>query len=164
MYAFLFCVSVLSVSSLCCVCRHVTTLTILSQNISVILASNKDSTVREHEPETVYRYQRLLNRTALQCNAYEINDPNIPTISPKSILQAVLELGKDPAVEAVFISCTNMRTLTIISTAEQNLGKLVISSNIALAWYFNEVSKLLSLESSFMSKRLPNTVENVSHS
>ncbi|MFH0914213.1 MAG: aspartate/glutamate racemase family protein [Chloroflexota bacterium] len=39
-----------------------------------------------------------------------------------------------PEAEAVFISCTAARTVTIIEALEQKLGKYVISSNTATFW------------------------------
>lgn len=82
----------------------------------------------------------------------ELIDPNIARIDPKSILDAVLQLGKDPEVEAIFISCTNLRALDIIHSAEEALGGTpVICSNLALAWYMNELSGLAPLDSSFGS-------------
>ena len=39
-----------------------------------------------------------------------------------------------PEAEAIFISCTNFRTIEIIEKLEQELGKPVISSNTATLW------------------------------
>lgn len=53
-------------------------------------------------------------------------------------LQTVYELGRradQPAAEALFISCTNLRTLEAIGPLEEALGKPVISSNLASLWY-----------------------------
>lgn len=48
---------------------------------------------------------------------------------------ASLARGADvPGAEAVLISATNLRTATIITTAERDLGKPVVSSNTALLW------------------------------
>lgn len=59
----------------------------------------------------------------------------VARIAPASILQAVLAIGGSEDCEAVFVSCTNLRTLDIIGEAEATLGKPVISSNQALAWH-----------------------------
>jgi maleate cis-trans isomerase len=37
--------------------------------------------------------------------------------------------------EAIFLSCTNFRTIEIIEKLEQETGKLVISSNQTTMWY-----------------------------
>lgn len=39
-----------------------------------------------------------------------------------------------PEADALFISCTNLQTLPIIDTLEQDLGKPVVSSNSATLW------------------------------
>jgi maleate cis-trans isomerase len=52
------------------------------------------------------------------------------------------EVGKDPKIEAVFASCTNLRTLPVIETCERRLGKPVISSNLALAWHMMHLAGL----------------------
>jgi maleate isomerase len=56
-------------------------------------------------------------------------------ISEGSTLEAIVELGAHPECQAVFASCTNLRTLGILEQAERLLGKPVISSNRALAWH-----------------------------
>jgi maleate isomerase len=40
-----------------------------------------------------------------------------------------------PLVDTVFISCTNLRALSIIRELESTLGKPVISSNQVLGWH-----------------------------
>lgn len=39
-----------------------------------------------------------------------------------------------PEAEAVFVSCTNLRTIDVIDPLEQELGKPVVSSNQATVW------------------------------
>jgi maleate cis-trans isomerase len=39
-----------------------------------------------------------------------------------------------PDAQAIFVSCTDFRTLEIIESLEQKLGKPVISSNSASMW------------------------------
>lgn len=58
----------------------------------------------------------------------------VARIAESSTLDAVLELGAGEGVEAVFASCTNLRTFGIINSAETKLEKPLISSNLALAW------------------------------
>ncbi len=38
-------------------------------------------------------------------------------------------------IDAVFVSCTTLRVAGIVEAAERQLGKPVISSNLALAWH-----------------------------
>ena len=66
---------------------------------------------------------------------YENNDLKVGKITEKSILKAAISVGQDPRCEAVFISCTSLRSAKVIAKAEAQLGKPVISSNYALAWH-----------------------------
>ena len=86
--------------------------------------------------------QRL--REHLQQNRFEVpvmgswNEPldaKVGRISPESIRKAVLDLGCSDRVDTVFISCTNLRALSILEELEDELGKPVISSNAALGWH-----------------------------
>ncbi|CUH86946.1 Arylmalonate decarboxylase [Phaeobacter sp. CECT 5382] len=67
-------------------------------------------------------------------------EANVARIDPASIHAAALEVGKNPEIETVFLSCTNLRTLDIIEDLEQRLGKPVVSSNQALAWHMAHLS------------------------
>ena len=61
-------------------------------------------------------------------------EARVARIDPASIRQAALELAARPGVEALFLSCTNLRTLDIIAALEAETGLPVVSSNQALAW------------------------------
>jgi maleate cis-trans isomerase len=39
-----------------------------------------------------------------------------------------------PETEAVFISCSNFRTLEIIDALERSLGRPVVTSNVSSLW------------------------------
>ena len=59
---------------------------------------------------------------------------HVARIAPASIHSAALAVGQSEEVDAVFLSCTNLRTLDIIEDLEAVLQKPVLSSNQALAW------------------------------
>lgn len=59
----------------------------------------------------------------------------VARISQQSVLEAVVNAAADDDVDAVFVSCTNLKTIDIIDDAERQTGKPVISSNLALAWH-----------------------------
>lgn len=59
----------------------------------------------------------------------------VARITGASAARAAQDLARDPAVEAVFISCTNLRTLDVIPEIEDRTGKPVLSSNQVLAWH-----------------------------
>jgi len=65
----------------------------------------------------------------------ETIEARVARIDPASIREAALAVGRSAGVEAVFLSCTNLRTLDILDDLEQTLGLPVISSNQALAWF-----------------------------
>lgn len=67
-------------------------------------------------------------------------EARVARIDPASTRAAALEIGRRPGVEAVFLSCTNLRTLDIIAGLEAELGLPVVSSNLALAWHMARLS------------------------
>lgn len=66
----------------------------------------------------------------------------VARITPESILAAVLEVADAAPCEAVFVSCTNARTVDVIEPAEQRLGIPVLSSTQALAWHMLRLAGL----------------------
>ena len=64
-----------------------------------------------------------------------MQDENVVRIDDASIYEAAVKLGSDPEVEAVFLSCTNLRTFGVIPKIEAELGKPVMSSNQSMAWH-----------------------------
>ena len=69
----------------------------------------------------------------------EPEEAKVVRISTKSIVDAAITLGSDPKVEAVFLSCTNLRTIAAIPEIENRLQKPVFSSNQALAWHMRKL-------------------------
>lgn len=70
----------------------------------------------------------------------ESEERRVARISPESVYQAILQVGQSSPCDAVFVSCTNVRTLDILERAEASLEKPVISSNQALAWHMLRLS------------------------
>ena len=66
---------------------------------------------------------------------------NVQKVSLDTIYQLALEVNT-PEAEAVFISCTGLKTLPIIEELERKLNKLVFSSNTATFW---DVLKILRI-------------------
>jgi len=79
----------------------------------------------------------------------------IGSLKPEKAYKLALKVDK-PSAEAIFISCTNFRTIEIIDKLEEKLNKPVISSNTATFWdmlrkigyrgRINKYGKLLKLE------------------
>lgn len=67
-------------------------------------------------------------------------EAQVARIAAESIRAATLCIGSRADVDAVFLSCTNLRTLDVVDAVEQALGKPVVSSNLALAWEMTRLS------------------------
>ena len=63
------------------------------------------------------------------------DDKTVARISEESTLKAIKNTVKTTACDAVFVSCTNLRSFGIIEQAEEAVGVPVISSNQALIWH-----------------------------
>ena len=63
-------------------------------------------------------------------------------IDGDSIRSAALHLMQGAEVDALFLSCTNLRTLDLIDGLEAELGKAVLSSNQVLAWHMLSLAKI----------------------
>jgi maleate isomerase len=72
----------------------------------------------------------------------EAQETKVAKISQASLYDAATALGSHRDVDAVFMSCTNLRTLDVIPRIERGLGKPVVSSNTALAWHLARLSGL----------------------
>ncbi|MEM6465217.1 MAG: aspartate/glutamate racemase family protein, partial [Pseudomonadota bacterium] len=64
----------------------------------------------------------------------EADERNVSRIDPNSLAAAAKEV-RGAKTDAVFLSCTNLRTLDLIAVLEEALACPVISSNLALAWH-----------------------------
>ncbi len=63
----------------------------------------------------------------------EANDSRVAWIDRQSIVDAAKSLGVRDEVEAVFMSCTNLKTIDLLDEVSQAIGKPVMSSNSVLA-------------------------------
>ena len=72
----------------------------------------------------------------------EGDDSKVARISKASLYDAAMQVGATQDSEAVFLSCTNLRTLAVIPEIERDLGKPVFSSNQALAWHMGHLAGL----------------------
>ncbi len=70
----------------------------------------------------------------------QAEEAKVARISVQSVIEAATELGSDPSVEAVFLSCTNLRTLEAIPEIRERIGKPVLSSNQSLAWHMRRLN------------------------
>ena len=61
-------------------------------------------------------------------------DPEMNRVTRDCLIAAGRDLGSHPDAEALFISCTGLRTRDVVEPLEELLGKPVVTSNQALAW------------------------------
>lgn len=61
-------------------------------------------------------------------------EARVARIAPASIAEATRHLATEAETDAIFLSCTNLRTLDIIAPLERELGLPVLSSNQTLGW------------------------------
>ncbi|KVG62328.1 maleate cis-trans isomerase family protein [Burkholderia cenocepacia] len=72
----------------------------------------------------------------VRMGSFEHSDDNeVARIDAGSVRRAILEIGRHPDVEAVFVSCTSLRLVDRVAGIERELGKPVTSSNHAMAWH-----------------------------
>lgn len=68
-------------------------------------------------------------------------EARVARIAPASIAEAARKLHTRTQPDALFISCTNLRTQHILSDLERDLNIPVISSNQALAWHMQTLAQ-----------------------
>ncbi len=64
----------------------------------------------------------------------EANEASVVRISAQSIIEAACDLSAQGGTQAVFLSCTNLRTLSVIEQIERRTGLSCLSSNQVLGW------------------------------
>jgi maleate isomerase len=61
-------------------------------------------------------------------------EARVARIDPGSIADAARDVARAADIDALFLSCTNLRTLDVIAPLEAELGLPVLGSNQVLAW------------------------------
>lgn len=70
-----------------------------------------------------------------QTSYNEAREARVARIDPQATAAAARDLiRRTPGAQALFLSCTNLRTIGIIDPLEAELGLPVLSSNLVLAW------------------------------
>lgn len=62
------------------------------------------------------------------------NDNLVPSITPESIKNAVIQMAKEKDVKTIFVSCTNLNICRYIDELEKITGKTILTSNQVMAW------------------------------
>ncbi|MEL6766580.1 MAG: Asp/Glu racemase [Pseudomonadota bacterium] len=72
----------------------------------------------------------------------EAAEARVARIDGPSIIEAGRALAAEGGTEALFLSCTNLRTLDIIAPLEAATGLPVLSSNLVLAWHMAHLARI----------------------
>lgn len=65
----------------------------------------------------------------------EALEENVARIDESSIIEGATKVAAGAKIDALFLSCTNLRTLDIIAKLEDQLGLPVLSSNQVMLWH-----------------------------
>lgn len=79
----------------------------------------------------------------------EAAEDKVVRIAPASILAAAETLAASGGIDALFLSCTNLRTLELIAPLEARLGLPVLSSNQVIGWHLMRLAGLAHQSSGF---------------
>jgi len=95
-------------------------------------------------PEVIAPMQAALAEAGIEAVASESfgqsDDRIVGRIPEDVVLRGMLEVGRRPEVEAVFTSCTNLRSMAVIDEAEAALDKPVVTSNQAMFWHMLQLA------------------------
>lgn len=117
-------------SALIAACAHlgVTRLALLSPYVAEVSAKLRDALAAEGIKTPVFG------------SFDEAEEAKVVRIAPASILAAAVDLARQGGVDAVFLSCTNLRTLAVIDAIEAETGLPCLSSNQVLAWHMTQAA------------------------
>lgn len=92
------------------------------------------------------RLHQVLRENGIEITACasfnEAVEANVVRISANSVQAPAIQMGQHPDCDAVFLSCTNLRTLDVIGPVEAAIGKPVLSSNQVLGWHLMQLAGL----------------------
>ncbi|GGX59199.1 Asp/Glu racemase [Tateyamaria omphalii] len=69
-------------------------------------------------------------------------EERVVRITAQSIINSARDLGRDTELDAIFLSCTNLRTLSVIPEIEAARNMPVLSSNLVLAWHMAQLAQV----------------------
>ncbi len=72
----------------------------------------------------------------------EAEEAKVARIDGASVIAAATALAAEGGIDALFLSCTNLRTLDVIAPIEAATGLPVLSSNLVLAWHMAQLRGL----------------------
>jgi len=110
------------------------------------LGARRIAMVTPYVPEVTAPMRALLARhgiaTAAEESFAQKDDWTVARITEDSTLRAMLAAGRAAECDAVFASCTNLRSFGVIEAAEAALGLPVVTSNQAVIWHLLHLAGL----------------------
>ncbi|GAB5446543.1 maleate cis-trans isomerase family protein [Gymnodinialimonas sp.] len=120
------------VSALVAACQH--------------LGVSRLALVSPYVEEVSTRLMDVLAEAGITITAFasfnEAEEEKVVRIAPQSIIDAARTTAAKAPCDAIFLSCTNLRTLDVIAPVEAELGLPVLSSNLVLAWHMTRLAGL----------------------
>lgn len=120
------------VSALIAACRH--------------LSVKRLALVSPYVEEVSIRLRAVLAEADITISAFasfeEAEEAKVVRIAPGSIIDAAIATAAKAPCDAVFLSCTNLRTLDVIAPIEAAVGVPVLSSNLVLAWHMTRLARM----------------------
>ncbi|MEJ6398548.1 maleate cis-trans isomerase family protein [Yoonia sp. 208BN28-4] len=90
------------------------------------------------------RLRDVLDAAGIKVMAFDSFDEpleaHVARIAPDAISDAACAMGSRPDCDAVFLSCTNLRTFDVIAAIEAKIAKPVLSSNQVLGWHLCQLA------------------------
>ena len=118
--------------------------------MSAVIAACRDLQVKRlgvltpYVSEVSQAMQELLRYEGFDIVAFgsfeQSDETTVAHITESSTLTAMEDIAKQEKCDAIFASCTNLRTFSILKQAEEKIGIPVISSNQALLWHLLRLS------------------------
>lgn len=109
-----------------------------------VLGVTKIGLISPYVAEVSGRLIEVLNGHGITVTVFDSFDEplekNVVRIAPASLVNAAKKIAQDSDIEAIFLSCTNLRTLGVIDALEADLGLPVLSSNQVLAWHMVQLA------------------------
>lgn len=79
----------------------------------------------------------------------ESSEARVARINEDSLRNAAYRIVEKGKVDAIFMSCTNLRTLSVIAPLEAEIGIPVLSSNQTLTWHLARLGGLAAAKPQF---------------
>lgn len=78
----------------------------------------------------------------------QAQEARVARIDAASIFEAATDVARGADVDALFLSCTNLKTLDVIPALARETGVPVFSSNLVLAWHLLQTTGAIAAKSS----------------